>query len=212
MKSSGFVQSRNFRFLAGALEAHAALATSAAGSRPRPDSTGRTNIAICRKALARGMAASEPQAGIPCGTPAWLIRAAAGCILPSPPASPKGPAPPGERPTEKANIFPLTFRSGALFGSRKPGAVTIAHLFGSPIRGILSLGKNMLLILCFLYCFFAIVLGIYLGFELLSVRKTERMARTMLKGMVQSSRAQAAATAAEAAGSPTAPTNYFEVK
>jgi hypothetical protein len=69
----------------------------------------------------------------------------------------------------------------------------------------------MLLILCFLYCFFAIVLGIYLGFELISVRKTERMARTMLKGMVQASRAQAAAAADSADSAPAQP-NYFEVK
>lgn len=69
----------------------------------------------------------------------------------------------------------------------------------------------MLLILCFLYCFFAIVLGIYLGFELISVRKTERMARTVLKGMAQVSRAQAAA-AADSASSAPAQTNYFEVK
>lgn len=69
----------------------------------------------------------------------------------------------------------------------------------------------MLLILCFLYCFFAVVLGLYLGLELISVRKTERMARTMFKGVVQTSRAQAAA-AADAAGPAPDQTNYFEVK
>lgn len=90
-------------------------------------------------------------------------------------------------------------------------AVTIAYLSQRAIWGILILGKNMLLILCFLYCFFVVVLGVYLGFELISVRKTERMARTVFKGVVQASRAQAAAAADAAATAPDQ-TNYFEVK
>ena len=40
----------------------------------------------------------------------------------------------------------------------------------------------MYLVLCFLYIFFAIVLGTYLGLELVSVRKADRIARTILKG------------------------------
>ena len=69
----------------------------------------------------------------------------------------------------------------------------------------------MLLILCFLYCFFAIVLGTYLGLELISVRKAERMARTMLQGAAQTARAQAEAASA-ASASLSGESNYFEVK
>jgi ABC-type nitrate/sulfonate/bicarbonate transport system permease component len=63
----------------------------------------------------------------------------------------------------------------------------------------------MYFILCFLYCFFAIVLGTYLGFELVSVRRAERVYRTMLKG------SEAVSAIAETAPTPT-PTgeaNYF---
>ena len=69
----------------------------------------------------------------------------------------------------------------------------------------------MLFFLCFCYCFFAIVLGIYLGFELISVRKADRVARTIIK----------AAQAAKAAPPPLSPDagqaeapqpNYFTMK
>jgi hypothetical protein len=67
----------------------------------------------------------------------------------------------------------------------------------------------MYFILCFLYIFFAIVLGTYLGFELISVRRAERVYRTMLKGAQQS----ADAVSAMAEGGPNVPesgeSNYF---
>lgn len=69
----------------------------------------------------------------------------------------------------------------------------------------------MLLILCFLYCFFAIVLGLYLGLELISIRKADRVARTILKAAAQSTRADAAPILPESATPSTEP-NYFTVK
>ena len=69
----------------------------------------------------------------------------------------------------------------------------------------------MLFLLCFCYCFFAIVLGLYLGFELISVRKAERMARTIVKA---AQAAQAAAAALPPDAVPPEPTqpNYFTAK
>jgi hypothetical protein len=66
----------------------------------------------------------------------------------------------------------------------------------------------MYLVLCFLYCFFAIVLGTYLGFELISVRKAERIARTILKSAAPPP--PAAETLPDAAAEPTP--NYFSAK
>ncbi len=66
----------------------------------------------------------------------------------------------------------------------------------------------MLLIVCFAYCFFAIVLGIYLGLELTKVRKAERVARTMLEAAARTARALAQKSAeSDTPSSPT--TNYF---
>ena len=62
---------------------------------------------------------------------------------------------------------------------------------------------------CFLYCFFAIVLGAYLGLELISVRRAGRVYRTMLKAAEQS--AEAVSTMAEigANGPGSRESNYF---
>jgi len=67
----------------------------------------------------------------------------------------------------------------------------------------------MYFLLCFLYIFFAIVLGTYLGFEVISVRRAERVYRTMLKGAKQS--ADAMNAIAENSANETAPgeSNYF---
>ena len=67
----------------------------------------------------------------------------------------------------------------------------------------------MLLMLCFLYSFFAIVLGMYLGLELISVRRADRMARTILKAAAQSTRAAALQVESE---TPVPEANYFKMK
>ena len=69
----------------------------------------------------------------------------------------------------------------------------------------------MFLILCFLYFFFAVVLGAYLGLELVSVRRADRMARTLLKAAAESARIEAAQAAPESA-MPSAEPNYFTMK
>lgn len=80
----------------------------------------------------------------------------------------------------------------------------------APVSGNLKSVKSMLFFLCFCYFFFAIVLGVYLGFELISVRKAERMARTILKA---AQAAQAAAPLPEdAPPADGAHPNYFTVK
>ncbi|HJT88733.1 MAG TPA: hypothetical protein VJ732_12775 [Bryobacteraceae bacterium] len=63
----------------------------------------------------------------------------------------------------------------------------------------------MFYLVCFLYCFFAIVLGGYLGLELLNVRRAERVARTILKATGGSAQAAVAAEAPAAGGEA----NYF---
>lgn len=98
----------------------------------------------------------------------------------------------------------MEFRAGTLC------PVTIAGLSETLFSGNLRTVKPMLFVLCFCYCFFTIVLGIYLGVELISVRKGARMARTLIK----------AARAAQAvppplspeAGSTEAEPNYFTMK
>ena len=69
----------------------------------------------------------------------------------------------------------------------------------------------MVFILCFCYCFFAVVLGLYLGFELISVRRAERMARTIVKA-AQAAQAAAASLPADAAPPEPAQPNYFTSK
>ena len=63
--------------------------------------------------------------------------------------------------------------------------------------------------LCFLYIFFAIVLGTYLGFELISVRRAERVYRTMLKGAKQSAEAMNAMAENSASETASGESNYF---
>jgi hypothetical protein len=71
----------------------------------------------------------------------------------------------------------------------------------------------MVFFLCFLYCFFAIVLGLYLGLELINVRRADRMARTLLKAAVQSARAEAAAQMVPEAATPVSvESNYFKMR
>jgi hypothetical protein len=71
----------------------------------------------------------------------------------------------------------------------------------------------MYFVLCFLYIFFAIVLGTYLGFELISARRAERVYRTMLRGAKQSADAMnaMAETGGNGPGPAPAPdeSNYF---
>ncbi|HLK49558.1 MAG TPA: hypothetical protein VKT49_15555 [Bryobacteraceae bacterium] len=69
----------------------------------------------------------------------------------------------------------------------------------------------MLFLLCFLYSFFAIVLGLYLGFELVSVRRAERVARTIAKAAL-AAQASLAAVPPEEASVPAAQPNYFTTK
>ena len=69
----------------------------------------------------------------------------------------------------------------------------------------------MLIFLCFCYCFFAVVLGVYLGFELISVRKGERMARTIIKA-AQAAKAVPPALAPDAAPAEAPQPNYFAMK
>ena len=69
----------------------------------------------------------------------------------------------------------------------------------------------MILILCFLYCFFAIALGAYLGLELINVRKAERACRTILSAAVRS-HATGAAEGGPNPDPPPAQPNYFAMK
>lgn len=74
--------------------------------------------------------------------------------------------------------------------------------------GLESEALGMFVVLCFLLIFFAIVLGAYLGLELVSVRRTERIYRTMIDAAAQSTRAMSAL--AEANAHPDHPeSNYF---
>lgn len=68
----------------------------------------------------------------------------------------------------------------------------------------------MYLILCFVYCFFAIVLGMYLGLELISVRRADRMARTILKAAARAQQSSPPVPLGESedGGVP----NYFATK
>lgn len=68
----------------------------------------------------------------------------------------------------------------------------------------------MLLLLCFLYSFFAIVLGAYLGLELISVRRAERVARTIARA-AQAAQLSMAVLPSEEASAPGQP-NYFTTK
>lgn len=81
-----------------------------------------------------------------------------------------------------------------------------------PSRRFSAFWHRMLLLLCFLYCFFAIVLGSYLGLELRGVRRSDRMVRTLLKAAVQSARTEAAQIAPEAAAPVPAEPNYFKTR
>jgi len=69
----------------------------------------------------------------------------------------------------------------------------------------------MYLALCFLFCFFATVLGTYLGLELISVRRAERVARTILKAASPGPQPAPSGPTVEAAGSAATP-NYFSTK
>lgn len=69
----------------------------------------------------------------------------------------------------------------------------------------------MLIALCFLYCFFAIVLGVYLGFELVSVRRAARVAQTIARA-AQAAQATVAALPSEDAPAQPAQPNYFTMK
>jgi hypothetical protein len=69
----------------------------------------------------------------------------------------------------------------------------------------------MLFFLCFCYCFFAIVLGLYLGFELISVRKAERLTRTIFRA-AQAAKAVPPPLSPEAAPAEPAQPNYFTMK
>jgi hypothetical protein len=69
----------------------------------------------------------------------------------------------------------------------------------------------MLFILCFVYCFFAVVLGTYLGFELVSVRRAERVARTIAKAARRAQASMAQLPSDSAATEPGEP-NYFNAK
>ena len=69
----------------------------------------------------------------------------------------------------------------------------------------------MLFVLCFLYCFFAIVLGVYLGFELVSVRRAARVAQTIAKA-AQAAQATVAGLPLEDASSQPPQPNYFTMK
>ncbi|GEM_PF-3450538 len=70
----------------------------------------------------------------------------------------------------------------------------------------------MYLILCFLYCFFAIVLGTYLGLELISVRKADRIARTILKAAAPPVVPRTGDPATEPGSGDSDTPNYFATK
>lgn len=70
----------------------------------------------------------------------------------------------------------------------------------------------MLLVLCFLYCFFAIVLGLYLGLELIGVRKTDRMARTLLRAARLSTGTAGPSVTPESCPPAPAEPNYFKMR
>lgn len=70
----------------------------------------------------------------------------------------------------------------------------------------------MILVLCFLYSFFAVVLGLYLGLELISVRRADRMARTLWRAATQLPRAEASPMTADSGAPCPAEPNYFKTK
>lgn len=70
----------------------------------------------------------------------------------------------------------------------------------------------MLLIVCFLYCFFAAVLGLYLGLEFINVRKAERMARTIMKAAARAAQSDTAPGPPPSSPAPESQANYFTVK
>ncbi len=80
-----------------------------------------------------------------------------------------------------------------------------------PFSGILRAVKRMVFLLCFCYCFFAVVLGIYLGFELINVRKAERVARTIMKA-AQAAQAVPPPLSPDAPPAEVAQPNYFRMK
>jgi len=70
----------------------------------------------------------------------------------------------------------------------------------------------MILVLCFLYCFFAVVLGLYLGLELISVRRADRMARTLWRSAVRLPRSEGPLISPDSGAPCPAEPNYFKTK